>query len=97
MSNNRVVLFLRNVNGESKWFEVSDVKIWIRVFWKMFTKIGCCGFTITNPLPRYFSKKKQCSMLIVDKDKSIDKKLKGDFNLENGLITRKNKENLKYI
>ena len=37
MSNNQVVLFLRNVNGESKWFEVSDVKIWIRVFWKMFT------------------------------------------------------------
>ena len=37
MSNNQVVLFLRNVNGESKWFEVSDVKIWIRVLWKMFT------------------------------------------------------------
>ena len=37
MSNNKVVLFLRNVNGESRWFEVSDVKIWIRIFWKMFT------------------------------------------------------------
>ena len=45
----------------------------------------------------FFSKKKQCSMLVVDKAKSFDKKLKGDFNLENDLITRKNKENLKYI
>ena len=45
----------------------------------------------------FFSKKKKCSMLVVDKEKSFDKKLKGDFNLENDLITRKNKENLKYI
>ena len=45
----------------------------------------------------FFSKKKLCSMLVVDKAKSFDTKLKGDFNLENDLITRKNKENLKYI
>ena len=45
----------------------------------------------------FFSKEKKCSMLVVNKAKSFDKKLKGDFNLENDLITRKNKENLKYI
>ena len=36
-------------------------------------------------------------MLIVDKSKSFDKNFKGDFNLEDNLINRKNKENLKYI
>ena len=36
-------------------------------------------------------------MLVVDKNKSFDKSLKGDFNIENNLINRKNKDNLKYI
>ena len=36
-------------------------------------------------------------MLVVDKLKSFDKNFKGDFNLEDNLISRKNKENLKYI
>ena len=31
------VLFLREVNDKWGWFEVHDVKIWIRIFWKMFT------------------------------------------------------------
>ena len=33
MSTSQGFIFLKkkNVNGESKWFEVSDVKIWIRV------------------------------------------------------------------
>ena len=59
------------------------------------------NFSYINELKQmensFFLKKKKCSMLVVDKAKSFDKKLKGDFNLENGLITRKNKENLKYI
>ena len=29
------VLFLRELNGELKWFSNGDVKMWIRVFWKM--------------------------------------------------------------
>ena len=45
----------------------------------------------------FFSEKKKCCLLLVDKNKSIDKNLKGDFNLEDNLIDRKNKENLKYI
>ena len=36
-------------------------------------------------------------MLVVNKNKSFDKNLKGDFNLENNKIDRENKENLKYI
>ena len=45
----------------------------------------------------FFSNKRQCSLLLVDKTKSFDKNLKGDFSLENGLVTRENTENLKYI
>ena len=46
---------------------------------------------------KFLSSKKKCLMLIVDKSKSFDKNFKGDFNLEDNLINRKNKENLKYI
>ena len=45
----------------------------------------------------FFLNKRQCSLLLVDKKKSFDKNLKGDFSLENGLVTRENTENLKYI
>ena len=36
-------------------------------------------------------------MLVVNKKKSFDKSFSGDFNLENGLINRKNKDDLQYI
>jgi MurNAc alpha-1-phosphate uridylyltransferase len=36
-------------------------------------------------------------LLVVDKIKSFDSNLKGDFNLQSGLITRNKGENLKYI
>jgi MurNAc alpha-1-phosphate uridylyltransferase len=36
-------------------------------------------------------------MLVVKKEKSFDKSFKGDFNLEDNLINRKNKNDLKYI
>ena len=45
----------------------------------------------------FFSNKRKCTLLIVNKIKSFDKNLKGDFGLKNGLITRKENENLKYI
>ena len=45
----------------------------------------------------FVSSSKKCSILVVDKEKSFDKNLKGDFNIENNLINRKNTENLKYI
>ena len=45
----------------------------------------------------FFSKNQKCSMLVIDKTKSFDKNFKGDFNLENNLINRKNRNNLKYI
>ena len=45
----------------------------------------------------FFNKKKKCFLLIVEKNKSFDTSFKGDFNLENNLINRENKNNLKYI
>ena len=36
-------------------------------------------------------------MLVVNKNKSFDQSFKGDFNLENNLINRKDTNDLKYI
>ena len=36
-------------------------------------------------------------MLVVNKNKSFDQSFKGDFNLENNIINRNNKNDLKYI
>ena len=36
-------------------------------------------------------------MLLVDKLKSFDKNLKGDFNLNKNLVNRQNEDHLKYI
>ena len=43
------------------------------------------------------NKKNKCMLLVANKNKSFDKLLKGDFNLENKLINRKNKNNLDFI
>ena len=43
------------------------------------------------------NKKSKCLLLVVNKKKSFDKSFKGDFNLENNLITRNKKGDLKYI
>ena len=43
------------------------------------------------------NKKNKCSLLVVNKEKSFDQSFKGDFNLENNLINRKSKDNLRYI
>ena len=45
----------------------------------------------------FFSNKKKCHLLVVDKIKSFDKNLKGDFSLKNELISRKKEKNFKYI
>ena len=45
----------------------------------------------------FFLNKKECHLLIVNKEKSFDKNIKGDFNLQNTLIKREQNENLKYI
>ena len=45
----------------------------------------------------FTNKKSKCFLLVVNKNKSFDRSIKGDFNLENNLINRKDKENLKYI
>ena len=45
----------------------------------------------------FFSNKGKCYLLIVNKEKSFDKNIKGDFNLKNILVTRQENENLKYI
>ena len=46
----------------------------------------------------FFEKKKnKCSLLVVKKKKSFDQSFKGDFNLENNLISRKNRNDLNYI
>ena len=43
------------------------------------------------------NKKNKCSLLVVNKKKSFDQSFKGDFNLENNLISRKNRGDLNYI
>ena len=42
-------------------------------------------------------KKNKCSLLVVNKKKSFDQSFKGDFNLKNNLINRKEKEGLDFI
>ena len=37
ISSSQRVLLLRDLNGELKWFSNGDVKMWIRVLWKMYT------------------------------------------------------------
>ena len=43
------------------------------------------------------NKKAKCILLLVNKKKSFDKNIKGDFNLKNALVRREGKDNLKYI
>ena len=45
----------------------------------------------------FFLNKEKCYLLIVNKKKSFDRNIKGDFNLKNTLVTREGKDNLKYI
>jgi MurNAc alpha-1-phosphate uridylyltransferase len=45
----------------------------------------------------FFLNEKKCNILVVDKLKSFDKNLKGDFNLESGLVSRKEGKDAKYI
>jgi len=45
----------------------------------------------------FFINKEKCHLLIVNKKKSFDNNIKGDFNLQNTLVTREENENLKYI
>ena len=45
----------------------------------------------------FINKKNKCFLLVVNKNKSFDQAFKGDFNLENNLISRKDTEDLKYI
>ena len=43
------------------------------------------------------NKENKCCLLVVDKKKSFDQSLEGDFNLKNNLVSRKNKNNLSFI
>jgi len=43
------------------------------------------------------NKKSKCLLLVVNKEKSFDQSFKGDFNLKNTLISRKNRDDLNYI
>ena len=43
------------------------------------------------------NKKNKCLLLVVNKKKSFDQSFKGDFNLENNIISRKNRDDLNYI
>ena len=42
----------------------------------------------------FFLNKEKCYLLIVNKKKSFDRNIKGDFNLKNTLVTREGKDNL---
>jgi len=51
ISSSQRVLLLRDLNGELKWFSNGDVKMWIRVFWKMYTNGKYeGGLKIGNPV-----------------------------------------------
>ncbi len=43
------------------------------------------------------NKKNKCSLLTVNKKRSFDQSLKGDFNLKNNLLNRNKKDDLNYI
>ena len=43
------------------------------------------------------NKKSKCSLLVVNKERSFDQSLKGDFSLKDDLISREDKKNLSYI
>ena len=43
------------------------------------------------------NEKDKCLLLVVNKEKSFDQSYKGDFNLKNNLISRKDANDLKYI
>jgi len=45
----------------------------------------------------FFLNKKKCYLLVVNKEKSFDKNLKGDFNLKDGRVKKEQSTNLKYI
>ena len=45
----------------------------------------------------FVNKKNKCFLLVVNKNKSFDQSFKGDFDLENNLISRRHKNNLSYI
>jgi N-acetyl-alpha-D-muramate 1-phosphate uridylyltransferase len=46
---------------------------------------------------KFLLSKKKCYLLVVNKAKSFDKNLQGDFNLQNDLINRESIKNFKYI
>ena len=46
---------------------------------------------------KFYLNQEKCILLVVNKKKSFDKNLKGDFNIKNGLINRKKDPDLKYI
>ena len=46
---------------------------------------------------KFSSNKEKCILLVVNKKKSFDKNLKGDFNIKNELVNRKKNQDLKYI
>ena len=43
------------------------------------------------------NKKSKCSLLVVNKQKSFDQSFKGDFNLKDNLINRKDRDDLNFI
>ena len=45
----------------------------------------------------FFDNNSKCTLLIVNKEKSFDRYFKGDFNLNNNFISRKNNQKLNYI
>ena len=45
----------------------------------------------------FFENKKKCLLPVVNKEKSFDRTFRGDFNLKDNLIDRKDKDNLDYI
>ena len=45
----------------------------------------------------FFENEKKCLLLVVNKKKNFDQFFKGDFNLKNNIINRKDKDDLSFI
>ena len=45
----------------------------------------------------FFENKKKCFVLLTKKENSFDQSFKGDFNLDNDIVNKKNKDSLQYI
>ena len=80
------ILNMINSSDETNFLTLNPDTVWNKNYVK----------TIKNMEKFYFSKKIKNILLLVSKDLSFDKKLKGDFNLLENIVKKKNQNDLIY-